>query len=42
MHATHDHVIVTVGLTKVFRDFWLREKVSAVADLDLQIEPGEV
>ena len=32
----------TAGLTKVFRDFWLREKVTAVADLDLEVFPNEV
>lgn len=38
-----EHTVVrTVGLTKVFRDFWLREKVTAVADLDLDIRPREV
>ena len=35
-------VVVTKNLTKVFRDFWLREKVTAVADLDLEILPREV
>lgn len=30
------------GLTKVFRDFWLREKVTAVSDLTLDIRPREV
>jgi ABC-2 type transport system ATP-binding protein len=29
-------------LTKIFRDFWLRQKVTAVADLDLEIRPHEV
>lgn len=37
-----DFVVRTLGLTKVFRDFWLREKVTAVRDLNLQIHPGEV
>jgi ABC-2 type transport system ATP-binding protein len=37
-----DSVVVTSGLTKVFRDFWLREKVTAVAELDLEIRPKEV
>jgi len=37
-----ESVVRTVGLTKVFRDFWLREKVAAVRDLDLRIAPGEV
>ena len=35
-------VITTRKLTKVFRDFWLREKVTAVADLDLDVHPREV
>ncbi len=38
----NDVVVRTVGLTKVFRDFWLREKVAAVSDLDLSIHAGEV
>ena len=32
----------TVKLTKIFRDFWLREKVTAVCDLDLDIRGREV
>ncbi|MCK4341658.1 MAG: ABC transporter ATP-binding protein, partial [Phycisphaerae bacterium] len=35
-------IIKTVGLTKVFRDFWRRARVRAVNDLDLAIQPGEV
>ena len=42
MAEAQENVIVTVGLTKVFRDFWMREKVTAVTDLDLQIHRGEV
>ena len=42
MAVSDDNVVQTVGLTKVFRDFWLREKVTAVADLDLGIRPREV
>jgi len=37
-----DVVVRTAKLTKVFRDFWLREKVTAVRDLDLEIHAGEV
>ncbi|MBS3733348.1 MAG: ABC transporter ATP-binding protein [Phycisphaerae bacterium] len=37
-----DAVVRTIGLTKVFRDFWLREKVTAVEDLDLEIAREEV
>ena len=35
-------VIETVKLTKVFRDFWMREKVAAVSELDLEVRPREV
>ena len=35
-------VISTVGLTKVFRDFWGRQRVVAVDKLDLEIRPKEV
>jgi ABC-2 type transport system ATP-binding protein len=37
-----DAILRTAGLRKVFRDFWLRSKVTAVADLDLEVRPGEV
>jgi len=39
---TDNAICRTMKLTKIFRDFWLREKVTAVADLDLEIRPGEV
>ena len=42
MAETNEHVVVTANLTKVFKDFWLREKVTAVADLDMDIHPNEV
>ncbi len=42
MTDTNDSVVKTIKLTKIFRDFWLRNKVSAVADLDLDILPHEV
>ena len=35
-------VIRTAKLTKIFRDFWMREKVTAVCDLDLDIGRREV
>lgn len=35
-------VVQTVGLTKVFRDFWYRSRVKAVDNLDIEIRPGEV
>ncbi len=35
-------VIETIALTKVFKDFWRRDRVVAVSDLDLLVEPGEI
>jgi ABC-2 type transport system ATP-binding protein len=35
-------VVRAVGLTKTFRDFWLREKVTAVRELDMAVRPGEI
>jgi ABC-2 type transport system ATP-binding protein len=35
-------VVQTVGLTKLFKDFWRRAKVEAVKDLNLEIRRGEV
>ncbi len=35
-------VIQTAGLTKVFKDFWRRDRVVAVKNLNLEIRPGEV
>lgn len=35
-------VVLTKGLTKVFKDFWMRSRVRAVEDLDLEIHDGEV
>jgi ABC-2 type transport system ATP-binding protein len=34
--------VVTEGLTKVYKDFWGRQKVHALVRLDLALEPGEV
>ena len=36
------HVVACRGLTKVFKDFWLRNRVTAVNDVDLAIGRGEV
>lgn len=35
-------VIETIGLTKVFKDFWHRDKVRAVDNLNLTVHGGEV
>lgn len=37
-----DAIVVTKGLTKVYRDFWGRDKVRALDGLDLTIHRGEV
>ncbi len=35
-------IIDAVGLTKIFRDFWMRTKARAVDDVDLQIRAHEI
>jgi ABC-2 type transport system ATP-binding protein len=40
--STRDTVVKCVGLTKVFKDFWLRNRVKAVNEIDLDIHSGEV
>ena len=35
-------VVETQNLTKIYRDFWGREKVKALKALDLEIRKGEV
>lgn len=35
-------VVQTVGLSKVFKDFWYRPRAEAVKDLTLDVQPGEV
>ena len=37
-----DAVLECRGVTKVFKDFWLRPRVVAVDQLDLSVERGEV
>ncbi|MFC1805719.1 ABC transporter ATP-binding protein, partial [Planctomycetota bacterium] len=39
---TQNHVIETLELTKVFRDFWHRPRVRAVDKLNLKVRRGEV
>lgn len=34
--------VVCAGVTKVFRDFWMRPRVRAVEDVDLQVRSGEI
>ena len=41
--ATQQDVVVkAIGLTKIFKDFWLRDKVRAVDSIDFEINRGEV
>ena len=40
--ANNRPIVKTVGLTKVFKDFWRRDKVVAVQDLNLEVRQGEV
>lgn len=36
------NIVECIALTKVFQDFWGRDKVRAVDSLDMEIRPGEV
>ena len=40
-NTASDVVIETRSLTKIYRDFWGRQKVRALSALDLQIKQGE-
>ena len=43
MEATsRESILECRGLTKVFKDFWLRNRVAAVRSIDLDVYPGEV
>ena len=42
MTATEGIDIKCVGLTKTFRDFWMRPRVKAVEGLDLEVRRGQV
>jgi ABC-2 type transport system ATP-binding protein len=42
MSASSDFAVQTEGLTKIYRDFWGRDKVRALEDLSLTINRGEV
>ena len=37
-----DVIIQTRNLTKVYRDFWGRQKVRALKALDLEVQRGEI
>ncbi len=42
MQSSNDVVIETRNLTKIYRDFWGRQKVRALKALDLEIRKGEI
>lgn len=41
-NSTSDNIVEAAGLTKVFKDFWLRTKALAVDHVDFEIRPNEV
>ena len=41
-NTNREPVITSVGLCKVFRDFWARPKAKAVNDIDFEVRQGEV
>jgi ABC-2 type transport system ATP-binding protein len=41
-HLKTNTIVEAVGLTKIFRDFWMRTKASAVDGISFQIEKGEL
>src|SRR5258706_14460105 len=42
MNPANGAAVYTQGLTKIYKDFWGRPKVTALEDLNLTIERGEV
>ncbi|MGA2229607.1 MAG: ABC transporter ATP-binding protein [Tepidisphaeraceae bacterium] len=42
MIASQSEAVQTIGLTKIYKDFWGRDKVRALEDLSLTIHRGEV
>src|SRR5258706_548282 len=41
-HNSNEVVVSVRGLTKVFKDFWLRPKARAVDNVDFEVRQGEV
>ena len=39
---TNDSIVEAVGLTKIFKDFWMRSKATAVDGISFSIQRGEV
>ncbi|HPN84454.1 MAG TPA: ABC transporter ATP-binding protein [Victivallales bacterium] len=42
MNEKKEIVVKSIGLTKIFRDFWGRPKAKAVNDLDFEVAEGEI
>ncbi len=40
--VTNDNIVEAVGLTKVFKDFWMRTKARAVDNVDFEIRAHEI
>jgi ABC-2 type transport system ATP-binding protein len=40
--SANDLVIKCVGLSKIYRDFWMRNRVTAVNHIDMEVRRGEV
>ena len=40
--SNSNHIVEAVGLTKIFKDFWMRSKAKAVDNLSFHIEKGEL
>ena len=38
----NNRIVEAVGLTKIFKDFWMRSKAKAVDNLSFHIEKGEL
>jgi len=41
-NATGEPIVRAVGLTKIFKDFWLRDRARAVDGIDFEIRKGEI
>lgn len=39
---TRNPLVSAAGLTKVFKDFWMRDRVVAVDKIDFDVRPGEI
>ena len=40
--GTSNDVIRCIGLTKIFKDFWMRNRVRAVDNMNINVQRGEL